>query len=297
MSGVSGRAPKRRIMDSGWLYFRTVTTAFASQRFLSLLGRDQVTPLRRRALQSIWLFARIGAVLGVGYAVDRGLLALAKLLARAGSPWSHSTFMAIASTGLLLAPIAKALICLILCGREIRVLFRYLGSPRGLFRSVLLVLICLVATLILRAALCCAVAGLLDVRFPPEVGSSVCVVSDHSMSDWGFQALARAAYRFVAAPIWESLVFTGAVFFLFLRLFGKWPAVLLTGVAWAGAHGVGSDAFKFCFGFLGHVLVGAVHCFILIKTHRLRWPILFHSLWNVQAAFFTVVWPSIGIII
>lgn len=283
--------------DSVRVYFGTLTRAFAFERFLSLLGRDEVTPLQRRVLQSIWLFVRIGTVFWLAYVVDKGLLALAKLLDRAGSPWSHSTFMAMASTGLLVAPIAEALICVILCGREIRVLLRYLGPPEGLLRSLVLVLICLVAALVLRAALSGAAAGLLHARFPPGAGSSVGVVSYHRMTDWGFQPLVRAAYRLVAIPVWEELVFTGAVFFLFLRLFGKPMAVLLTSVVCAAAHGVSSDAFTFCFKSLGHIVVQAVQCWLLIRTGRLRWPILLHSLWNAHACFFTIVYPGIGIII
>ena len=271
--------------------------AFTLQRFLSLLGKDEVTPLQRRVLQSIWLLAKIGAVFGLAYIVEGGLRTAVKALISASSAGSHSGSIVIVDMGILLVAGAKALICLIVCGREIRVLLRYLGSPRGPFRSLILVLICLVATLIARAALCGTVVGLLDVQFPPEVGSSFRVVSYYTIDDWGLQALPGAAFRFVASPIWEELVFTGAVFFLLLRLLGKWPAVLLTSVVCAGAHGVGSDAFRFSFSFIGHVLVQAVQCYLLIKTRRLRWPILFHCLWNVRASFFTVVCPSIGIII
>lgn len=85
----------------------------------------------------------------------------------------------------------------------------------------------------------------------------------------------------VVTPIIEETLFRCALFLLFLRILGKWPALLITSALFGVGHirAVISHGLS-CEHLLYAGWIGLVAGLFLILTHRLRWCILFHSLSN-----------------
>lgn len=285
-SSRSGSASAKRLLQT-----------FAFDRLFSRLGNRELTPLRRKALQCVWLIVKLTLVVGISYLVRETVVPALKIITSGQCMGSLPPSSAMLKTATLLFFTAGAITCIVFFGQDLRVLMRYLGVALSRRRSLLLVAACLVMAPLVRAALCGSVATLIDAPFPRSLGSSVHIISSARMDTWGLTDFLEAATRFIAGPISEELVFRGAVFFVLLRLFGKWPAIVGTSLAWSCAHGFGSGRFVFCFSFLGHFFVGLLHCWLLIKTRRLRWPILFHCMNNTRICFLTIVWPSMGLII
>lgn len=84
---------------------------------------------------------------------------------------------------------------------------------------------------------------------------------------------------FILGPLAEEILFRGALFLLLLRVLGPFPAVVLSSVVFAGYHQTSVGEVNLL-SLVRHSLAGVALCIVFLRTHRLRWPILFHSMWN-----------------
>ena len=196
-------------------------------------------------------------------------------------------------TPLIIRRAALITLLFVLFWRDIRLLGRFLGPSRGAGRSIVIVLVIFLLTGAATATL--LGFGLLGgLRPGPERNPggefiferlvkpivNVCKAGP-SVDPGKVAALAfgTGTLGLVLGPMVEELFFRGACFLLLLRVVGKWPAALLTSMMFAGAHQIGFSNISWLM-FAVQTLVGLALCVVLFYTHRLRWCILMHSMWN-----------------
>lgn len=228
-------------------------------------------PAFRRVL---WLIGKLAILIGV-----IGVL----WWAWAGVSWAESDRLSLVRKALRSGP--PFLFLLALFSRDFRLLGRYLGPPKRPFRAVLTV----VVVLLIELALTVSVFAVFHFLLPRELSRPDSVNRKFIMKniiqpivDSGEISLSTALAMSsvcVVGPIMEELIFRGVLFLLLLRLAGKWPAVVLTSTIFAGLHQIGMDGVNWLMVSV-HTTSGLALCTVLLLTHRLRWCILLHSIWN-----------------
>lgn len=166
--------------------------------------------------------------------------------------------------------------------RELRVLFRWLGTPCNWRKGLL---VPLVVSLSLK---------FFTLVVPPTMKywlrphSIDCLALSRSAPEhrlFLFQFLS-ALFGLVVSPVFEEMLFRGIVFLLLVRVFGKWPAIGLGVFAFAFAHP------SSWIHMLDASAAGACAFFVLLKTRRLSSCVLFHSLDN---AILGIAWILMGL--
>ena len=127
----------------------------------------------------------------------------------------------------------------------------------------------------------------------PENPSIAITTAELFTSDPGLAALASAT-SFVAVPIAEELVFRGALFFVLLCIIGKWPAVATSALIFGYQH-LSKHQSVDAFPVVCNAGFALIAFYILLKTGKLRWCMLFHAIWNFHIQVFKIGIPSIGI--
>ncbi len=241
-----------------------------------------MAPISPKARRVLWLTAKLAVVI------------ILYFLIRGPGPLMQGGDVNLTSVILRIIRLAAHITLLfVLFGRDIRLLGRFLGPSRGAGRSILIVLVILLLTGVAAATLL-GFGLLAGLRPGPEHNPGGEFLFEHfvkplvdvgkagpsvDIGKMAALALATALLGFVLAPIAEELLFRGALFLLLLRLVGKWPAVLLVSLGFAGAHQIGFSSVNW-FMLAGHTVTGVALCVVLLRTHRLRWCILMHAIWN-----------------
>lgn len=251
----------------------------------------------RRIPHVVRLLLKATLAFGLSYGLVRLLGQCLDLDMFGGFFQEHGNGCSARDIGRNLGAALKLVVWLSLFRREIRVLGRFLGSQTPLRRSVTWITICLVVTPIVCAGATFATAGMLNMDFPAEFGKEVRIISHPAYQGTPLHALPSVIFLTLVAPMWEEVEFRGALFYILLRLFGIRFGALVGCLVFALSHPVGPNSWSIMYSFLTHFAVGAGSYLVLVKTHRLRWCILFHSLWNLRVTAFLIVWPSLGVFI
>ncbi len=194
---------------------------------------------------------------------------------------------------MIIRMVARMTLLIALFHRDIRLLGRFLGPSKGACRSTMFVagmigLEILALIVIVAFAMICGIGPgphaapgsdfiltnfvrpILEI-WQPEKATNVLTNA--------LVASGAASMGFVLVPIVEEIIFRGILLLLFLRLIGRWPAVILTSIIFAGLHQIGLDGINWLM-FSHHTVAGLAYCLVLLHTHRLRWCILQHAAWN-----------------
>ena len=184
--------------------------------------------------------------------------------------------------------------------RDIRLLGRALGAPTGVPRSL--------AAVILAFVLTTSATGVIMMVLPraPSAGNPKLqrFIRKNVMEpivqtgNVGAAPVMAGAMVCIGSPVIEELLIRGALFLLLLRIVGKWPAVLVSSLIFAALHQIGMDAINWPM-LCTQTTDGLVLCLVLLYTHRLRWCVLLHSLWNsslfvvmvFMSKFLHQIWP------
>jgi len=234
-------------------------------------------PMNPRLGRVLWLITKLALFIGVAVAFMKFSAAVGLV----NSERRSLIRMALRS-GVLLP------LLFLLFRRDVRLLGRYLGPPRRAVSSVRAILIVLLVKVALIVGLAAAFYLLLprDLNRPtPGTGESIMKSIVRPIVDEGEASITvvlSVTRMCVIGPVVEELLCRGALFLLFLRLIGKWPAVALTSIIFAGLHQIGLDGVNW-FMLTVHTISGLGLCIVLLYTHRLRWCILMHSMWNTGA--------------
>ncbi|MBN1592404.1 MAG: CPBP family intramembrane metalloprotease [Candidatus Coatesbacteria bacterium] len=178
-----------------------------------------------------------------------------------------------------------AILVFMLFKRDLRLLVRYLGPPMRPMKAALMATLTAVASKaipLLIAVFFLALPfmfGYLDNWDDLKLSENLRNPLDNiTSSPYGI------AYVSVIAPVAEELIFRGALFLICLRIMGRKWAVIVTTVLFILLHFMSYPMSIFCV--FAFALAGSLAAIILLKTHRLRWPMLFHSVFNVIAVVF-----------
>ncbi len=173
------------------------------------------------------------------------------------------------------------LLLLAMFWRDIRLLGRFLGAPTGIFRSSAAVLVALLLMISATVAIMMVLpreAGAGNPRLQRFIRKNVMEPIAQTGKVGAAPVMAGAAIC-ITIPLVEELLLRGALFLLLLRIVGKWPAVLVSSVIFAALHQIGMSAISWPV-FCVHTTHGLMLCLVLLYTHRLRWCVVLHSLWN-----------------
>lgn len=184
----------------------------------------------RKCRKGVKLLLKLAVVVGVGWPlwlIIRGGLAFLCNL----DLDKQSLSPLIKVTGMLVNRSAMIAICVLIFRRELRVLLKWLGTPAKWLKSLLLPLI---VSLVLNFLSCIV---------PPTILYWFSSYGIHTggMTGCGPQGgvllqLLSGLFGFTVTPIFEEILFRGVLFIVLLRLFGKWPAILLCVVAFTSLH-------------------------------------------------------------
>ena len=246
-------------------------------RMMELNHPPAMEPISPKARRVLWLMAKLTAFIAIAVA----LKGIWNAVGWDDSEKPNLLKMAVAS-GVLFP------LLFVLFRRDVRLLGRYLGPPRRSRSSVLTILI----VLLVELALTVNVAAVFYLFLPrglstptPETGQFIRknivqpIVEGVEVSITTVLAVLSVC---IVGPVVEELLCRGVLFLLFLRLTGKWPAVILASLVFAGLHQIGMDGINW-FMVSIHTISGLALCVVLLYTHRLRWCILMHSMWNTGA--------------
>ncbi|MCD6327839.1 CPBP family intramembrane metalloprotease [bacterium] len=240
---------------------------------------ERIGPKARRVL---WLIAKLTAFIAV-------VIALRAIWAAVG--WGDAgappSFRAAASLGVLFP------LLFILFRRDVRLLARYLGTAKKPAASVLTIIVVFVIEIALLINVAIAFYFLVPrgLSAPtPETGEFIMknIVQPIIVGEINITTVLAASYLCITGPVLEELLCRGVLFILFLRLAGKWPAVILTSLIFAALHQIGMDGINW-FMVSTHTISGLALCTVLLYTRRLRWCILMHSMWNTGVTLFLIL--------
>lgn len=163
--------------------------------------------------------------------------------------------------------------------RELRLLHRLVRTRRrGVKHNLGLVLFCLIGYglwMQLLEFLFMPHAAWAQTRNVPTTPPSPELISRDS---WHFLLISLASL--IAIPVGEELLYRGALLFTAMSLLGKWPGIVLSSLIFGLQHfdewGLQGWYPTACT--TGFALIAS---FILFRTGRLRWCVLFHGLWNL----------------
>ena len=220
----------------------------------------------------------LGGKLLIGIPVTLGLRAVTRALFHVLPPGAIPVCSA-------LSFFLLAVMWMLILRREVRFLRRYLGKGMPVPHALCLTIGMTLALLAINKPLLWA--WLNSYSEEPPCGA---------YSLLGFSGLGISGIVFLAAdtlegclfgPIVEELIFRVGVFTLVLRRLGSWPAVLISGVIFGAIHmltpiSVGPGLRAVCA--LRASLVGLGAGVLLLRTRRVFWCIMLHSLVNLGSA-------------
>lgn len=180
--------------------------------------------------------------------------------------------------------ILRGVIWILLVGvmfrHELRLLSRFLKRQNtrvwpNLRKLVLCVLVLMLGNALLKMLM----------LSPTPSDVAVALKTDRLLTFGSVQCILTSSRAFVVVPIGEELLYRGAVFFTLLRLAGKWPAILISSLMFGCGHFHGSPGFTRSgwFPALTTSGFGLAASYLLIRTGKLRWCILFHAVWNLRS--------------
>lgn len=193
----------------------------------------------------------------------------------------------------VLQVVSWTVLSLVVFRRELKLLKRYLKAPRvSWVKGVAIVLVGLIAYLGWMALVKMVMLPYCPNDRPDEPHFSVYTQPNYKPGSprWPLMYI----QSFLTVPIGEELLFRGVLFFVLLCWVGKWPAVLLSAFIFGAEHynqwgGMGWAPTVCNTGF------GVISSVILLRTGRLRWCVLFHSIFLAHVNLFTVHIAPLGL--
>ena len=174
---------------------------------------------------------------------------------------------------------------LLMFKRDLRVLLKWLGQPASWLKSLLLPLIVALVSKFLWLIVPATIRYCLSFY---SIDSAA--VGSYGGEHGGFLLqLLSGLFGLIVAPTLEEILFRGIVFVVFLRLFGKWSAILISVLAFGLMHPLSFSSWVHA---LDPCIGAACAFFVLFKTRRLSSCILLHGLDN---AILGVLWIIIGL--
>ncbi|MBN1593569.1 MAG: CPBP family intramembrane metalloprotease [Candidatus Coatesbacteria bacterium] len=239
----------------------------------------------------LWLLIRGG----IYYAVMWSMRELIDLFRYDGPTKEWGYYIYVRSIGFIAFYLFRILLIVLLFGRDLKLLVRYLGAPMSIGRSIRRV--CFYTLMAFLITLCFyfwVVYLRLDWLMEPDLPADAYIYKYlidpiRESGVFGPVQFSMSAVLVGLAPMAEELLFRGVIFLILLAIFGRFPALVLSSVSFAFWHQVLPDQYNW-YAIFQHAVLGFALGGILLRTHRLRWSIIFHSLWNSWVTGMQIIW-------
>lgn len=250
---------------------------------------EELGILWRRVRRALVAIARLSSVLLL-WLIIMGALVFFRVFSRIMRLVSVPVNEAFRMELLLIAGSA-VLIALVsaLFRRELRIQSRMRRSVRNIWWCLALVAGAIFACALLMATL----DVLLGNEIIDQASGSWLVVNWVRLPFADEASALQALSRCFVHPVAEEFLFRGMLFLTLLRIVGKWPGLILSGVFCGAYHQLAPQAgiYIFLLNMGGALIDGTIY----LATGRLRWSVLSHVLWNSHMGFFPFEIPSWGI--
>ncbi len=134
--------------------------------------------------------------------------------------------------------------------------------------------------LLLQLVVALIVAPLIEL-FGPEDPPQQSIADVAEELSGGVESLVFLSLVVLLAPLVEEIIFRGMLLSRMRRSMGAWPAILLSGAAFAGVHLIDPNA---VFAVPGLFLIGAALAWTALRTGDLSLPIFVHAGVNLSGA-------------